>query len=142
MFVKIIKSQSPVFMFLKNILIIIFLLFSTIASATTYYVSSVGSDAANGLSESTPWKSIAKVNTVFSSCNAGDKILFRRGDTFYGTIMITKSGLAGSPITIGAYGTGEDPVVTGLVTLGSWTNEGNGIFDLIKWSLKIGNCDC
>ncbi len=128
MFVKIVKSQSPGFMFLKNIFILIFLLFSTIASATNYYVSSVGSDAANGLSESTPWKSIAKVNTVFSLFNPGDKILFRRGDTFNGTIMITKSGLAGSPITIGAYGTGEDPVVTGLVTLGSWTNEGNGIY--------------
>ena len=61
-------------------------LVSVIASATDYYVSSSGNDSANGLSSSTPWQSISKVNSVFSSLNPGDRILFKRGDVFYGTL--------------------------------------------------------
>jgi len=58
----------------------------------------------------------------------GDRILFRRGDTFYGSLNITKSGEAGLPITIGAYGTGDKPVITGFTTVTGWANEGNGIY--------------
>ncbi len=106
----------------------ILLLFNTIASATDYYVSSSGNDTNNGLSTSSPWRTIQKVNSVFSTLKPGDKILFRRGDTFYGTINITKSGVSGSPITLGSYGTGDKPVITGFTTLSGWTNEGGGIF--------------
>ncbi|HEY5124074.1 MAG TPA: hypothetical protein VIK14_10090, partial [Ignavibacteria bacterium] len=90
---------------MKNALILIFLILSTIASATDYYVSSSGNDSNNGLSSSTPWKTIIKVNSAFSTMKPGDRILFNRGDTFYGTITVTKSGSTGNPITIGAYGT-------------------------------------
>lgn len=113
---------------MKKILIVIFLVINSIASATTYYVSSSGSDSANGLSESAPWRTIGKVNSMFSSFNPGDKILFRRGDTFFGTLKITKSGINGNPITIGAYGTGSNPVITGLTRITSWTNMGGGIY--------------
>jgi len=106
----------------------ILLLFNTIASATDYYVSSSGNDSNDGLSTSSPWKTIEKVNSIFSTLKPGDKILFRRGDTFYGTINITKSGVSGSPITLGSYGTGDKPVITGFTTLAGWTNEGGGIF--------------
>src|SRR5665811_728715 len=112
---------------LKNALIIAFLILSTIASATDYYVSSSGNDANNGISSSTPWKTIAKVNSAFSLMKPGDRILFNRGDTFYGTIIVTKSGSAGSPITIGAYGTGNNPIITGFTTISGWKNEGGGI---------------
>ena len=113
---------------LKNALIIAFLLFSTIASASDYYVSSSGNDANNGLSSSTSWKSITKVNSAFSTMKPGDRILFNRGDTFYGTITVTKSGSTGNPITIGAYGAGANPIITGFTTISGWTNEGNGIY--------------
>src|SRR5665811_2167712 len=85
---------------LKNALIIAFLIFSTIASATDYYISSLGNDTNNGLSSSTPWQTIAKVNSAFPIINPGDRILFNRGNIFYGSLKISKSGLAGSPITI------------------------------------------
>src|SRR5665647_1628345 len=108
---------------MKNALIIIFLVFSTIASATDYYISSSGNDTNNyGLSSSTPWKTIAKVNSAFLIMKPGDRILFNRGDTFYGTITIAKSGSAGSPIVIGAYGTGNNPIISGFTTLISWTS--------------------
>jgi uncharacterized repeat protein (TIGR02059 family) len=116
---------------LKNALIIAFLIFSTIASATDYYISSSGNDTNNGLSSSTPWKTITKVNSAFSILNPGDRILFKRGDTFYGTLKISKSGLAGSPIVIGAYGTGDNPIITGFTTISGWTNEGNGIYSKV-----------
>ena len=116
---------------LKNILIIACLFLNTIASATDYYISSTGNDANNGLSASTPWNSIAKVNSSFSILKPGDAILFKRGEIFYGTITINKSGSIGSPITIGAYGTGENPVITGFTTISGWTNEGNGIYSKV-----------
>jgi uncharacterized repeat protein (TIGR02059 family) len=113
---------------LKNALIIVFLIFSTIASATDYYISSAGNDTNNGLSSTTPWKTIAKVNSSFSIMKPGDRILFNRGDTFYGTLTVTKPGSAGNPITIGAYGTGTGPIITGFTTISGWTNETGGIY--------------
>ena len=113
---------------LKSALIIVFLILSSIASATDYYISSAGNDTNNGLSSTTPWKTIAKVNSSFSLMKPGDRILFNRGDTFYGTLTVTKSGSAGNPITIGAYGTGTGPIITGFTTISGWTNETGGIY--------------
>jgi uncharacterized repeat protein (TIGR02059 family) len=104
------------------------LIFNTIASATDYYISSSGNDSNNGLSSSTPWKTITKVNSSFSTLKPGDRILFKKGDTFYGTLIITASGSAANPITIGAYGTGNNPIITGFTTISGWTNEGSGIY--------------
>jgi uncharacterized repeat protein (TIGR02059 family) len=113
---------------LKKALIIAFLVLSTIASATDYYVSSAGNDNNTGLSSSMPWKTITKVNSAFSIIKPNDRILFNRGDTFYGTMTVTKSGNAGNPITIGAYGNGDNPIITGFTTITGWTNEGSGIY--------------
>ena len=112
----------------KNAFLIILLTFSTIVSATDYYVSSSGNDTNNGLSSSSPWKTIAKVNSAFSTLKPGDRVLFNRGNTFYGTLKITKSGSAASPIIIGSYGTGEKPIITGFTAISAWTDEGNGIY--------------
>lgn len=98
-----------------------------IEAQTTYYVSATGSDANNGTSTSTPWQTIAKVNALTKV--AGDQILFKRGDTFYGSLSINQSGSSFSnPITIGAYGTGNDPVITGFQTLSSWTDNTGGVW--------------
>jgi hypothetical protein len=104
------------------------LVLNLVASATDYYVSATGSDSANGLSSLTAWQSITKVNLEFAKLKPGDRVLFKRGDTFYGTLTISKSGLSGNPIIIGAYDTGEDPIITGFTTLSAWIDEGNGIF--------------
>jgi len=69
----------------------------------------------------------------------GDRLLFKRGDVFYGTLIITKSGTAGSPITIGAYGTGNKPIITGFRSLTGWTNEGNGIYSSPVTSESLTN---
>ncbi len=113
---------------MRGILTLLFSLLSLIAFATDYYVSSAGNDSANGLSSSTPWKTISKVNSAFSTLNPGDRILFRKGDTFYGSLKVAKSGTSGSPIVIGAYGSGANPIISGFNTISDWSSYGNGIY--------------
>lgn len=98
------------------------------ALATTYYLSSAGSDSAAGTSEGTAWQSLGKLTTMASSIHAGDTVLFRRGDTFYGTVTVPASGSTGSPITYGAYGTGDLPIITGFSEITSWADEGGGVY--------------
>lgn len=118
-------------MLTRIILVFLFLTSPGVIIATDYYISSSGDDLKNnGLSSSTPWKTIAKVNSVFSSLKAGDRILFKSGDVFYGTLNITRSGVSGFPITIGSYGTGGKPVITGFTNLSGWINEGGGIYSI------------
>jgi hypothetical protein len=92
-------------------------------SSATYYVDgSVGSDANNGLSPSTPWKTLGKVNQ--STMPAGSNVLLQRGQTFMGPLRPQTSG-----ISYGAYGSGASPVISGFTTLNSWTPLGNGIYE-------------
>lgn len=106
----------------------IFLFFYINVSATNYYVKTGGNDNDNGLSDATAWGTIAKVNSFQGSLNPGDYVFFKRGDTFRGGITLSKSGVSGSRIVYGAYGSGEKPIITGFETLNSWTNEGGGIY--------------
>lgn len=101
----------------------------TSVSGTAYYVSNSGSDNYSGLSKYTPWQTLTKVNASLGNLSPGDGILFRRGDTFVGTLGITgKSGTNGNPIIFGAYGSGEKPKISGFTTVPSWTSLGNGIY--------------
>lgn len=99
------------------------------ANAKNYYIATTGNDANNGTSTSTPWKSISKVNSYFGSMAAGDSILFKRGDVFYGAIRVNKSGSSSSRIIISAYGTGTvKPVISGGTIVTSWTSLGNNLW--------------
>ena len=55
------------------------LLLSTLAQATIYYVSPTGNDNNNGTSQSTPWRTIDRVNQSTYSIQPGDQVLFQRG---------------------------------------------------------------
>ena len=82
------------------------------AHATTYYVAAAGSDSSSGTSSSAPWQTIAKVNGATFS--PGDSVLFNRGDAWHGTALtFPSSGSSSSPITIGAYGAGPNPILKG-----------------------------
>ena len=77
---------------------------------TDYYVDATsGSDASNGLSTAAAWKTINKVNG--ESFSADDFILFKRGETWREQLTVPSSGSDGSPITFGAYGTGNTPIL-------------------------------
>jgi len=116
----------------KPFILALLLLYFGVIHAATYYFSSVsGNDsytATQAKSSSTPWKSIAKLNSIFGTLQPGDIVLFKRGETFYGTITITKSGSSTAPISIGAYGTGNNPVITGFQTITNWVSVGGGIW--------------
>src|SRR5450759_47406 len=113
---------------MKTLFLLPFIIFGLTANATNYYFSVTGNDANTGTSTSTPWQTLAEFNSVFSSRSPGDSLLFKRGDTFYGSLVISRSGSAGLPMIIGAYGTGAKPIITGLVTLTGWTSSGGGIY--------------
>ncbi len=85
--------------------------------ASEYYVSSVGNDDSVG-TQSSPWKTIAKANS--KTLVPGDKVFFKRGDTFFGSILVFNSGTTGSLITYGAYGTGNRPVISGAPLITGW----------------------
>jgi len=78
-----------------------------------YYVDQTGGlDTNDGLSESTPWKTIAKVNAA--ALAPDDQVLFKRGETWAEELKPTSSGSdAAHPIIFGAYGIGVPPKITG-----------------------------
>lgn len=80
--------------------------------ATNYYVSTAGSDGANGTSTSTPWQTVGKVNGF--SFSTGDTISFKGGDAFSGTTLSPAlTCTSGSPCTITSYGTGQATISVG-----------------------------
>jgi parallel beta-helix repeat protein len=125
---------------MKNLFtLLLFVFFLHPARATNYYFSAVSGDdsrtAAQAQNPSTPWKTIGKLNSYFGSLQPGDSVLFNRNETFYGSITVNNSGTASLPIVIGAYGTGDKPVITGLTTLTNWVSVGNGIYESYNASL-------
>jgi hypothetical protein len=96
-----------------------------------YFSTTYGDDSrssAQARNSSTPWKSLNKLNSVMSSLQAGDAVLFNRGDVFDGSINVSVSGGTNVPIIFSAYGNGNKPVINGLYTLSNWSNIGNGVW--------------
>ncbi|WP_319228120.1 LamG-like jellyroll fold domain-containing protein [Draconibacterium orientale] len=110
----------------RYLFVLFFVLLVNIGNATVYYVSASGDDANTGTSESQPWKTLAKVSST--SFSPGDQILFKRGDEWSGTITVTSSGSAGSPIVYGAYGSGEKPKIYGSEEITGWTQHSGNIY--------------
>lgn len=100
------------------------LIFASIACGqTTYYISSsAGNNANNGTSPATPWKTVDKTQTWGDAhpYQPGDSILFKRGDTFDGQIRLGLNGTVGSPIVVGAYGSGAKPIILGDMYDRAW----------------------
>jgi len=91
----------------------------------TYYVNATdGDDEKDGQSEANAWKTISKVNS--SSFNAGDSILFKRGEVWREQLTVPSSGSSGSPIIFGAYGSGADPIINGADVFTGWEEYGSG----------------
>ncbi|MEP7109997.1 MAG: right-handed parallel beta-helix repeat-containing protein, partial [Ferruginibacter sp.] len=114
-----------------NFLFVAALLFSQAVFAKNYYVSNSGTDANAGTSTGASWLTIKKVNSF--SFAANDSILFKRGDVFYGGIVVNKAGL-----NYGAYGTGNKPIISGLSTVTGWVNLGGNIWEAPVINVKSG----
>jgi uncharacterized protein (TIGR03790 family) len=97
---------------------------------TDYFVAcSTGNDSNNGTSISTPWKTLSKLNSSTGSMPVGSRILFKRGETCYGTINAYKSGTQSAPIEYNAYGSGSAPIISGTDKItGTWTAHSGNIW--------------
>lgn len=111
---------------MRFFLCILILLIGLTGQATDYYCSDTGSNTNNGLSELTPFD-YAKAKTI--AYVAGDRLLLKKGGTYYGDWTITRSGSSGNPFTIGAYGTGANPIISGFTAVTAWTNLGSNIWE-------------
>ncbi len=100
---------------------------------STYYVSTSGSDSNSGTSSSSPWKSIAKVNTV--NLNPGDSVLFKGGDTFDGTLNVGSgdTGSSSSPVTFSSY-SGQATINSGKSNGALVNNCTNVVFNDLKFT--------
>jgi parallel beta-helix repeat protein len=117
---------------LKKLIFILFLFNN--AFANNYYFANSGNDGNTG-TQASPYASISKLNTLIFV--AGDSVLFKRGNTFYGTINIAQSGTAGNPIVISAYGIGNKPVINAFTALSGWTAVGGGVYQADCASCKL-----
>ena len=82
-------------------------------SGKIYYVSRSGSSSNSGTSPSQP----TSFNKAISEANSGDYVLLKKGETWSSPLAIkNKQGTQGSPITIGTYGSGSKPIISGAAT--------------------------
>ena len=81
-------------------------------SGTTYYVDSSVLFGGDGLSPETPLRTLESVNAL--RLNPGDSVLFKRGGTWTGQLCVADSGTKEAPITFGAYGSGDLPLIQGV----------------------------
>jgi len=125
--------------FYRLLLISVTVLYVNTANAAIYYVSATGSDANSGTSTSLPWRTLTKVNSF--TPKPGDQILFKRGDSWKGTLIPRASGTSGSPIIYGAYGTGANPIITGFTPVTAWTNKGGNIWESTNAVSTLTTCN-
>lgn len=103
------------------------------AQATTYYVSPTGNDANNGTSQNSAWQTIDRVNQSTYSIQPGDQILFQRGGHYRGEIIWGTSGTPAAPVTYGAYGSGDDPIIDGSRIVTNWVQHSGNV-----WKAQVG----
>ncbi len=118
--------------------VFLFIFVSIPVYGATYYVdASDGNDNNNGTSQATAWKTINKVNS--SSFNPGDNVLFKREEIWREALVVPSSGSSGNPITFGAYGSGEKPIISGRDSISGWSAAGNWVQDGNVWSINLAN---
>lgn len=74
----------------------------------TYYVSGSGSDASDGTTPGSAFRTVAHAMSVLFASNGPRRVLFRRGDTWIVPDPVVVHDRTG-PFTLGAYGTGANP---------------------------------
>lgn len=122
---------------MKRLITLLFLLACpSVLWAQMYYVDATsGNDNWTGTLPDTqgtdgPWKTVTKVN--ISSFLPGDSVLFKCGETWREQLVIPSSGMAGSPITFGQYGSNctgnNNPTFIGTELLSGWQLDSGSIY--------------
>ena len=96
---------------LKPVTLAMTLTVGSTVGATDYFVDSAnGDDARAGTSESAAWKTLERVNAAARELKGGDRVLFRRGGLWRGTLR-PGNGEKGRPLVYASYGTGPKPIL-------------------------------
>ncbi|MEO6669146.1 MAG: T9SS type A sorting domain-containing protein [Ferruginibacter sp.] len=120
---------------IKSYLLGMFLFIAGIAKATNYYVDPSSTASTQNGALATPWRTLSQVQSAMNSFVAGDFIYFKRGETFSGSLNITKNGTAAAPITFATYGSSSAlPVFTSTTAddLFTCNNRSYIVFDGFK----------
>jgi hypothetical protein len=111
--------------------------------ATTYYFAQAGNDSTGDGSQANPWKTLAKVNSVIIASTGNIACLLNRGDTWRESTALS---IGKADVTLGAYGSGEKPVITRFTQQYSsgWTATGSGSYyhaeaTEIAWVREVGD---
>lgn len=96
-----------------GILFAILFLASCIKSPTTYYLDATGgNDVNSGLSAEKAWKTLKRIEGL--NLKPGERLLFKRGETFIGELKISAEGTPENRIVVDAYGDSEKkPLIVG-----------------------------
>ena len=125
--------------FLVAFIVVYLSIISNLQAVSYYFSSSTGLDSYSAIqakNQSTPWQTINKLNSIMGALLPGDSVLFKRGDSFPGSITVGVSGTAGHPITFGSYGTATSkPKLDGRLDLTGWTDLGGHIWEVTNNSL-------
>ena len=82
-------------------------------SGKVYYVSKSGSSSSSGTSPSQP----TSFSKAISQVGQGDYVLLKKGETWSSPLAINnKRGTKDRPVTVGTYGNGSKPVISGDAT--------------------------
>jgi hypothetical protein len=101
---------------------------------STYYVSTGGSDGADGQSLSSPFRTIQH---AADAAGPGDTVLVR-GGTYRETVTPPRSGTASDPITYKPYN-GERVTISGTERVTGWSKNGGSVYKAAQdWDLGAG----
>lgn len=111
-----------------NLLLFICLMHCNVSQilAMQYYVNSRdGNDLNSGTRASTPWKSLARVNSMVFK--PGDIVNFSCGSKWNSELSISSSGMPDNPIIFRPYGQGDKPLISNpypakfaIIITGKW----------------------
>lgn len=112
---------------------------TTTAAGTrrTFYVDALaGSDSNTGTSTTAAWRTLGKATAAV--LGPSDWLLLKRGSVWNQQLRIDESGTSAQPIEVGAYGTGNDPVIDGGGTVSTCLLL-NGSYLWVS-KLRLQNC--
>ncbi len=96
------------------------------AEGRSFYVDTAGSDSNTGTSPTSPWRTLSKVNAT--ALLPGDTIHLKRGCLWRETLIPSRGGEPGRPVTFTGYGSGAPPIVSGSDLIKGWSPVGRSAY--------------
>lgn len=100
-----------------------------------YYISNGGNDANSGTSDTQPWETLSRLQTLITSPGlaAGDVVNLHRDSVFHESLSIptNNDGTSADPILFHQFGaSGNNPVISAFKHLTGWTSLGGNVYEI------------